>query len=151
MYTNPRLKHVKKIRETCEHYLLYDSEVRKILLDQCNLLLETKKAKKRKEYVSKCCYFNENCPICPKVEVPDPKEESKSSTTTESKEKCECSQCQMERFGGASGSKPHTPSRIEVDYAELEDALFGETGMTERQCHKVATYLLSKFTLTLIK
>lgn len=47
MYKNPRLKHVKKIRELCREIEgiggVYWSEQ---ILNQCNLLLETKKRKK---------------------------------------------------------------------------------------------------------
>ena len=46
MYTNPRLKHVKKIREVIADMPIYWQGYTDLILDQCNLLLETKKKKK---------------------------------------------------------------------------------------------------------
>lgn len=89
MYTNPRLKHVKKIEEIADSLRLAGKPATaKMITNQCNLLLETKKAKKRNK-----------CRICGKkislnldgnyheeslhrtISVTDTKEESK----------CECS------------------------------------------------------------
>lgn len=48
MYTNPRLKHVKAIEEIVDRMpTLTDREATDLLRHQCNLLLETKKRKKK--------------------------------------------------------------------------------------------------------
>lgn len=112
-YSNPRLKHVKNIQLTIQT-LLWDIERKdmdievtkqyiKDILDQCNLLLETKKAKKRKKVKMPTMREKNEAWKNMMFPSPDPKEESK----------CECSQCQIEKYGGASGNKPHTPSRSE--------------------------------------
>lgn len=46
MYKNTRLKHVKKIREVIADMPIYWQGYTDLILDQCNLLLETKKKKK---------------------------------------------------------------------------------------------------------
>lgn len=48
MYKNPRLKHVKKIREVIADMPIYWQGYTDLILDQCNLLLEAKKKKKCK-------------------------------------------------------------------------------------------------------
>lgn len=68
MYKNPRLKHVEKIRDVIADMPIYWEGYTDLIIDQCNLLLETKKRKK-------CtCYYagtistppirvdNTNCP-----------------------------------------------------------------------------------------
>lgn len=85
-YINPRLKHVKEIKEICDECLLYDISVKNLILDQCNLLLETKKAKKRKcvrhsrpsGELTDCCETH-HCSDCFMYPTPDPKEESKKT------------------------------------------------------------------------
>lgn len=54
-YKNPRLKHVKKIKELINKldYVQYTSSYAGRILTQCNLLLETKKENKSEE--CKCC------------------------------------------------------------------------------------------------
>lgn len=72
MYKNPRLKHVKKIKEICNEILsasifnttTYIGKKMSLIDSQCNLLLETKKNKKCKVcgwllYKGKC--INKNC------------------------------------------------------------------------------------------
>lgn len=59
-YKNPRLKHVKKIKDVCKEMNGMGRDyLASQVLDQCNLLLETKKGKKLKkvseDIVSICC------------------------------------------------------------------------------------------------
>ena len=58
-YSNPRLKHVKKIKEMCEDYKFPNC---KFIIDQCNLLLETKKVCKCKKISEVETYWGD-CPI----------------------------------------------------------------------------------------
>lgn len=103
-YINPRLKHVKKIKDMASEIEVYNWKlVANLIIDQCNLLLETKKktkwygriraiggewkpleTKKAKKRKCKCGkpVHNLNCIYCEKHHVEkqqqDPKEESKN-------------------------------------------------------------------------
>lgn len=110
-YSNPRLKHVKSIEMIAKTLNLVNERLNisvrgrsigDLILDQCNLLLETKKAKKRKcdgtdwvdiisddhrkawrvNHVKKNCFVEMR--YLDKTTTPDPKEESKKAK----KKKC---------------------------------------------------------------
>lgn len=105
-YSNPRLKHVKRIKKICTELEITGAMPGFLwqILHQCNLLLETKKAKKRKKcehseiigQFNATTIFDRECASCHKklpdvkyeqspamkfmlkdINTPDPKEESK--------------------------------------------------------------------------
>lgn len=78
-YKNPRLKHVKKIRDMAYEIGVHNWKlVANLILDQCNLLLETKKVK-RCERCAKgfTCYLHGAYPVRPE---PSPQPDTRFST-----------------------------------------------------------------------
>lgn len=150
-YKNPRLKYVKKIKDLAEEmpYSSYTNEI----IDKCNLLLETKKAKKRKKvcketfdgkhrYSETYTEGRQYCLQCGKLS-PYPKEESK----------CECLfadkgyhrlDCKLVK----SQLDTPTPSRSEVA-TRLDDLIYEYDD--EIDSKGLSKAILSKFILTPIK